>query len=259
MACLQSWVSEEDFGCPTIPCPNCGRPFPVSRAAREECLVAVRGLLAKNCTAFSRCKTSSVPLRDVGHDAKVGHAEDPPKKRHKKQSSEEEEEPRLFWSARFGALVGLHDLDQVQKEREAAGLPPPRWEANTWLKKNGHKYMGGEADAQDPPKKRKTKQSRKKLVGESSDEGPPLVPRQMGYVFGREGWHDLDQVQKEREAAGLPPPWWERKRLEKQLLEKGGEADAEDGPSCSSSTSASMVCDSVKPMCNSEAEADVWF
>ena len=209
MACLQSWVSEEDFGCPTIPCPNCGRPFPVSRAAREKCLVAVRALLAKNCTASSRCKTSSSSLKS--------HAEDPPKKRQKKLS-------------------------------------------------------------------------RKKLVGESSDEGPPLVPRQLGYVFGREGLHDLDQVQKEREAAGLPPPWWEantwlekneHKYLggkadakdgpscsssasasmleKKQRLEKGGEADAEDGPSCSSSTSASMVYDSVKPMCNSEAEADVWF
>ena len=64
MACLQSSVSEE-FGCPTIPCPNCGRPYPVSRGSRPEYLMAFKKLLADNCTPSSRCKTSSVPLREV--------------------------------------------------------------------------------------------------------------------------------------------------------------------------------------------------
>ena len=97
----------------------------------------------------------------------------------------------------------------------------------------------------DPPKKRTKKQPNKKLeVDEPSDEGPP--PEGLlgwGYLFGRYGLHDLDQVQKEREAAGLPPPWWEANTWLKENEHKylGGEADAKDGPSCSSSASASML------------------
>jgi len=146
-------------------------------------VVAFKKLLADNCTPSSRCGGPRwTKMLEVDEKARCG----PPKKRTKKQPNKklEVDEPSDEGPPPEGLLGWLHGLDQVQKEREAAGLPPPWWEANTWLKENEHKYLGGEADAKDGPSC-------------SSSASASMLEK-------------------------------------KQRLEKGGEADAKDGPNCSS-------------------------